>query len=515
MRQVGHILRKDVRHFWPVIVFSWAALGLDAWYDAHQAVLEVAAPPWVRTIFPFVGVVLVISWWLLVIRIVQDEPLTGDRQFWVTRPYDWKRLLTAKVILVVGFVLIPAYIAGLVLLGTAGFPLTAWAAGGLGKQLSAAVMLMLPIAALATVTATLGQMSVVLVALGAYIAGIAAVLFNYIPNANFSAGSEWLQGLIVIVSCVAVIILQYARRRTGPSRWILAAAAGAVGIAVAATPYGWLIARQYPLAAAGTPVRFAIAPATSTGAGSSRLEESPGDSNVEITFPLEVSGVPAEQVIYLRGKMLTITAADGSRWSSGWRYGGRLLYPGQTHSEADFEIKKEFFEKVQSQAATVHLSLAMTAYRVGPSIRVTAEGRDFVIPDVGICSIHRSNSVQCRFALQTPPAILAQINSSDATCKGAEDEPISPGRVARDWKGQSDAGLIDPVGTFDFYFLGWQNEQGGSSSYSKVADPSICPGMPMQISFPQEMGSNRVELSADHIRLADYRDSRVIKLGIR
>jgi len=30
--------------------------------------------------------------------VVHAESLVGDRQFWITRPYEWKKLLTAKAL---------------------------------------------------------------------------------------------------------------------------------------------------------------------------------------------------------------------------------------------------------------------------------------------------------------------------------------------------------------------------------------------------------------------------------
>jgi hypothetical protein len=36
------------------------------------------------------SVLLAISWVMLVMRAVHAEGLVGDRQFWLTRPYEWK-----------------------------------------------------------------------------------------------------------------------------------------------------------------------------------------------------------------------------------------------------------------------------------------------------------------------------------------------------------------------------------------------------------------------------------------
>ena len=62
-----------------------------------------------------------IGWFLLIVRVVHEEVLASDRQFWVTRPYEWKKLLAAKVLFLVVFVNLPLFIVQMVLLSKAGF----------------------------------------------------------------------------------------------------------------------------------------------------------------------------------------------------------------------------------------------------------------------------------------------------------------------------------------------------------------------------------------------------------
>ncbi len=89
MNQILHIFRKDVRHRWIEIVVSLALLVAHAWHVAHQ--WNVPSPDFDLTssLWGALAFFVPASWCFLVIRAVQEESLVGDRQFWVTRPYEW------------------------------------------------------------------------------------------------------------------------------------------------------------------------------------------------------------------------------------------------------------------------------------------------------------------------------------------------------------------------------------------------------------------------------------------
>ena len=127
MNQVIHIFRKDVQHWWKEIAVSLTLLAVYVWSEPATWVSGAAGLSGFATrssIAELVTELLPISWWLLVLRVVQDEALVGDRQFWVTRPYEWKKLLAAKVLFGAAFVSVPLLLAQFSLLQLAGFPPT-------------------------------------------------------------------------------------------------------------------------------------------------------------------------------------------------------------------------------------------------------------------------------------------------------------------------------------------------------------------------------------------------------
>ena len=90
-------------------------------------------------------VLLPMAWAFLIVRAVQAEALVGDRQFWVTRPYEWKKLLAAKMLFVVLTINAPLLIADVLLLARAGFNPAHYIAGLLWMQLLISLALILPI----------------------------------------------------------------------------------------------------------------------------------------------------------------------------------------------------------------------------------------------------------------------------------------------------------------------------------------------------------------------------------
>src|SRR5437660_7280726 len=449
--------------------------------------------------YGFLAVLLLVSWWLLIVRAVQSETLAGDRQYWITRPYEWKKLLAAKILFVGVFVNVPLLIADVVLLTRAGFkPVPSFVPGLLWMQVTLVVFLLLPIAALATVTSSIAQSALALLAVGVYIA-VTATLAAYIPSASFSTGSDGLQAAVLIVACVATVVWQYARRKTDRSRALLVSAAAAILIIVVATPYRTLVAYEYQQLgpAEPRPVQLALAPEKPSAS-----EVVPDEKrDLEIQIPMRVSGIDDHSFVAVDGMMLTIEAQDGPRWNSGWKSVSQLLFPNQQLLQTHFEVKKSFFEKVKSSAVRAHISFAVTVSRDMSPRRIIATGGDFVVPEVGLCSVDQrfSTSLLCRFPVRGPRLIVVETASSQTTCPTSDDEPVPAGKTAHGWGGNTDSGPFSPVGTFNLYLWAW----GGVAEHG--SSPRVCPGTPLFFSTPEVVRRIRMEVDLNGFRPADYR----------
>jgi len=498
MKQIIHIFRKDTRHHWLEIVLCLAALLAYTWHEVHSwgqgfnPMHSSSTRFWLVTI----TVLLPLSWWFLVLRVVQSEPLVGDRQFWTTRPYEWKKLLAAKALFVLVYINVPLLLAGVFLLIKAGFsPAPHWL-GLLWMQLLLIQIPLLPMVALASVTRNIAQGLLALLGVVLYVAGTAA-LSSVVESISTDA-SDWLQGAVLVIVSVLAIWLQYARRRTALARVLLAAGAVVIFIIVAVEPYFFVHTdRDYPLPPAGQqPFRAALVP----GNRSSSKDAPDTDEPVNIVIPIQTSGPPDGSVAQARAVMLTIEAPDGFRWNSGWQTAYRLLLPGQNSWRQDFEIKNKIFERLKSVAVKARVSVGISVLRDQDARQIAAGSGEFVVPDVGRCRIDPKDLglIQCHSPLVKPSTLLVRTDSSASTCPvpGALEDKESPGS-AYDWEWNGDSRPaeygIDPVESFELYFL----EGGGPGA-------RLCPGTPLIVSFPKPVENTRAEFEVNGFKLDDY-----------
>jgi hypothetical protein len=90
MNLVLHIFKKDARRFWPEILVSLAITGalvraypLEWVQEASmQSVFGGSLFSW-NLLSRSLTVLIPVSWWLLVSRVVHAERLVGDRQYWL------------------------------------------------------------------------------------------------------------------------------------------------------------------------------------------------------------------------------------------------------------------------------------------------------------------------------------------------------------------------------------------------------------------------------------------------
>src|SRR5947209_8714549 len=154
MNQALHIFRKDVRYLWyPILVI----LALHTAYTVF-AIREL--PFQWRGVYQLAGLLstlLVLGWWYLIALLIHAEPLPGDRQFWLTRPYDHKSLIAAKMLFIAMFMNLPLFLSDCISIGMQGFPVLTNIPLILVRQLPCTLMFILPALILAVITSGLGQ----------------------------------------------------------------------------------------------------------------------------------------------------------------------------------------------------------------------------------------------------------------------------------------------------------------------------------------------------------------------
>jgi hypothetical protein len=502
MGQIVHVFRKDIRRHWREVVLSIAILAAFAWIEPSQWVPQRSPEVILRMLLhQWLTPMVAIAWLLLIERVVHGESLVGDRQFWVTRPYQWQKLLIAKAVFMLVFINVPLFVAQVTLLWKASFAPARYVTGLLWMQCLWLIFLILPMTTLAAVTSGLGQTVLALLGILLSMIGLAA-FSSVIPDIGLPAAQRipgWFQPTILLGACVVVIWWQYARRRTLHSRF-LAIAGGIVLLVTAVTPHQSLDAHAYTQTSSGQqlPVRLAFDPAKSAAAGGAQMEK----DKVYVQIPLLVSGTERDSVVGVDGMMVEIRTPNGLRWNSGWFRSSLFLVPGQTHTEASFAVDKVFFEQTKSSSANIQISFALTLFQAKETHRIKLATGEFSTPGNAWCSVYpETPTLQCRSPLKTPFLLVTTL-SDESTCPLQENEKrTTPETVfsALNWNPEvapAEFG-ISPVQTFSLRFSqGWRT--------SDEVRARLCPGTPMVFGRPEQSQRTRRELVIEGIRLVDY-----------
>ena len=321
--QVIHVLRKDVRHHWPEITIAIALLAIFVWVEPRTWTgFELS--PGTQILAAEIGQLVTIAWAFLIVRLVQGESLVGDRQFWLTRPYEWKKLLVEKLIFAVVFVNGPLLIADAVLLKEAGFRPTSFVYQGLWLQLLWVLFLILPAVTLGTITSGIGQAVLVVLDGIACLVAFAALT----SGSGVELGQEHSIGNVIGVwvafgrNCIGHrLAVREAQDYVGPRP----AGRGTCGRSTHRLPSD--AGRKgnrtvYPSAsAARAPVQFAFDAQKQDWQDTGYAEK----GKVDIGIPLNVSGINQDTVIIVNGTSLMIEGPGGKQWNSGWQSGLTLF----------------------------------------------------------------------------------------------------------------------------------------------------------------------------------------------
>ncbi len=507
MNQALHILRKDLRRFWIDIAVSLVLLAIycryeiRSWKGIGAVAYDVASRFFLDSsiLGGLVHFLIPVAWALLVVRVVQEESPVGDRQFWVTRPYRWFQLLAAKLLFVLICINLPLFIADLFLLGMAGFSPASYIGGLLWMQLLILLILVLPAAVLASVTATVFQVGLAFV-LGVLYSIAASAIDATIPNSNstLTSGFESLQLALLIVAMIAIILVQYARPRTAFSRLVIVGLGIVLIVISAVTPYRLLIDRNYPrLNGEQPPARFALLPPQQP---SSQPVFSADTQLVPIVLHAAVSDVADDAAVQLNGVRVTVDLPDGTHWNSNWVSAHETLHPESREAQLSFNVSRSFYDRWRDANVNVHLTYAGSVYRENGRRDLTVPAGEFFLPGVGFCNA--VSQLTCRTALKPPAYVLVRMRVDQSTCPWNQLQPeeSAPGLVAwgdhhSDFNQPAEPG-ITPIVPVQLYVM--------QTSSSANVIRGICPGTPISISYPALVRRFQQTLDFPNLRLVDH-----------
>jgi hypothetical protein len=319
-----------------------------------------------------------VAWWFTIAHLIHGEPLVGQRQFRLTRPYSWKTLLASKVLFCVGFLSLPLLAADCAILAQEGFsPAGLWRSLLLRQCVLAGVYLLPPFA-LAAMTKNLRDFvlacAIVLVAFVVMI--VVSTAYPQDAVADALLGAHRGSGDVVFLAIgVAIIVWQYGSRRTTVAR--------AVAVALVIFEMGSAILPPKAIARTGeTPrhpeIRFAFAgdraPLGPGGASGER-------NKVPVCIPVQLVGTDRDLLDW-HIAAITIVPEQGEPWTERWNWSLRGV--NRLGAEwLELSLNPEVFEKLNRRPASLHAVVGVIVYEQQMATKVRARNVWTPVPGFG------------------------------------------------------------------------------------------------------------------------------------
>jgi hypothetical protein len=499
-----HILQKDLRHLLPetlVSLFFFALFAFTASYDRTQSDIG----PYLPLVKYLLYVLMPITWMVVISRLIQDEPLVGDRQFWTSRPYHWASLLAAKFLYLILFLYLPFLLMQVFLLLHAGlYPTTAL--GPLFHNLLLlSVFIVVPIAVISAVTSSFVWVLLAMLGGIVYCSILWVVVFllklRYLTPPTLQ---PFLYAVMLLLP-LAVMVFQYARRRTVTARLLLLATPLLVALIVLAFPASALVKQAYPIPAADAK----DLPKLDALPDQFRPKQpEPGNlevvrGNVEVVVPFTVAKIDRESNYVVDGASITIDA-PGLHWVSPYDAGHILNQPPQQlNSGSPFgfvraSVPVDIFDKLRNIPADVHVSLATDHFKADKPETWKASGDRFSVPGNGVCTFDKVSSANppiCRYPFKSPELNVVTANVTQGPCGAGV--PSTPARMRVEGV---PAGLgFDPVVSVDLNFPAPQQQQN-----APPRPQTLCPGTPLEFVEAKSVGRVRFEIDEKGLLLNNF-----------
>lgn len=517
MREILHIFRKDVRRHWPEILISLLFLGLYVWVTLRSpwrtgTAMLTGASLWPLLAFSleWIPPLMVLFWVFLTVRLVQGEPLVGDRQWWVTKPYEWWKLLAAKELFLVAVISLPLFFVQVYFLSHAGFPVLPNLVRILYMQVTLGLILFLPSIALGSLTKNLWQAVLAVVLAFVVIVG-ATNLLQRVPSSGMSSSIDEAQsvatGLLMLASFVGAVTWQFARRKTWRSRGVLLAGPVLLGSLAALIPYARFVERKYAIAASALPQ---FTPGIVHPKAKKRDNRWDFLSEVYLSIPVSVSGIAPGHMVRLDGMRVFLEIPANPTWDPGWKPQRTNLWAENQQTKLTFSMKREDFERIKPQQLRLQLELALTEFQEGDVRDLALKEGKFPDELLGICHlvVQNPSAIECERPFHAP-GLMVTFEPSLAKCEISEDDKrIVESRVSHAWLPPGDDDSVSsPLNPVVDYFISlysgefrWSLDEGAQPIVKRVY---LCPGAGVRLASPVEKNQWRVQLKMENVRLED------------
>lgn len=473
IQQALHIFRKDARHLRYELAATGLLLlilmltGVQTWEGLQEnagRTPESAAP---------LTVLLLISWTLLIARVIQTEALPGDRHFWLTRPYDRSSLVLSKLLFIAAFINLPLLLVQAAILWMDGLPVGANLDGLISNQVLLSLVVLLPVAAIAALTRNLAQFLPVVVLFGAVMAG------PVLDRPGFG-DLEWvpatLGGVLALAISGFILWRQYRLRRSVNTAFLGAVATVVGVIAYAALPQGTAFAIQAQFK--GTP-DGPLALRLSQPAAPDDVPDVVNRYRQLVALPIVVEGADPVD-LRIQSAVITFKTLSGIR-----RQTRAQVRPVNGELRHTVSLDRTFFDAAKDAPVQMEAEWYLTQYGNARAAEVPLDGTPVYIDGPGQCGVVAGYSQRrfvCRSAFSSP-------------------QPFQSAHVARP----------------DQYHERWDHTVGGrirtlvqpvfARSFQFVEEDQFAPSAPLQptsLLVREPIAYFRHTLQVPSVRLADF-----------
>ncbi len=399
LRQPLHIFRKDATHLWPETLVSIALLAAYAWADVQTwTPVQGFNPASIgKGILAFL---IVISWLILISRLVHDEELVGDRQFWTTRPYTWHGLLAAKVIYIAAFIGVPFLVMQIWLLHHAGLYPTLLLPALLKNLGYIALVFLLPLLAIAAVTATFVRYISSVLAGFIYLFAVLAIVGYNAPESLAAPYIGYLISGVLLVLVVVALLLQYWRRKTLIARLLLVAVPLVFVLFALLTPTNLLNAHRYPEVSAGT---LGLDTDPNLQQPDGRVFIFQHKVLLEIPVKVQLKDIDENSAVSVQRVRAEITGPNGFHYTSDWSTDNGQFLPQRPVSVANLRLPESVWNQIHSQPVSVHLQIGTQIFSAGTPYSINATETPFPVPGHAACTVLADDgSLNCRYPFGNP-----------------------------------------------------------------------------------------------------------------
>ena len=480
-----HILRKDAIHLWPEILVSLVILAGYSWLNALSLKPDLDNAQLIAIGAGLLRFLIPVSWLVLISRLVHDEELVGDRQFWITRPYTWYYLLGSKVLFLIVFICVPFVVMQAFVLHQAGlYPTTVlWP---LVKNLSSVVgAIVLPLLAIAAVTSTFPRFASSVLGAIIYLFVAIGVASYFMPDSMGTPYLDWPITIIAVLLPLAALILQYARRKTLIARLILLSMPLVLILIAVLAPTNALVAHRYPDTAVA---HVEFNPDMAEQQPDGRLISVMHKQFLEIPVNLTFNDLSGKGFLDVEQARVTLDGPNGFHYDTGWEPAMARFVPGQPFGILPLRIPAPVFDKIKDQPVALHAELGAQTFESATPYIIKATEAPFPVPGHGMCTISDNDgSLSCRYPFSNAYLTALQATVHDGTCS-------APGERSAPAFGQlhPESAMIDPVVT--------------QTTALDVGRTAVTPCANTQIAFTQAMpkGYARMHLEIPSITLNPY-----------